>query len=381
LRDEAGYYVMGCGKFLDKFYGKRGPEGKHRIQEFGYSDGIRNRGKWASAGTVENDRDHVYRCYLLERDLLETHKKDFALRSGTHRDHFAATFPTPLPDEAYCDSWLAQNGLDLIESAPEDRPWHLMVSFIGPHDPLDVTHEMYEWYREDKAVDFPGPAPLGADDGFDGRTHNEIRRNYSAIVENIDHWVGRYLDRLRERDELENTLIVFSSDHGEMLGDHGQWKKHSPYQASAGVPMVVAGPGVEPRGRCEEPVTVLDAHATFLDYAGVTPGDIDSRSLRPFLTGETDAHREVVHSGLGPWRMVYDGRYKLISGYDPDDDNVDQVGEFVELDDEKQQMLLEERNDILFDLRTDPNETQNIIGDRPDIADELSEHLSSVAPS
>jgi len=93
LRDEAGYYVMGCGKFLDKFYGKRGPEGKHRIQEFGYSDGIRNRGKWASAGTVENDRDHVYRCYLLERDLLETHKKDFALRSGTHRDHFAATFP------------------------------------------------------------------------------------------------------------------------------------------------------------------------------------------------------------------------------------------------------------------------------------------------
>jgi arylsulfatase A-like enzyme len=61
LRDEAGYHVAGCGKFIDKFYGKRGPEGRHRIEEFGFSDGVRNRGKWASAGSVEDDREHVYR--------------------------------------------------------------------------------------------------------------------------------------------------------------------------------------------------------------------------------------------------------------------------------------------------------------------------------
>jgi choline-sulfatase len=383
LRDDAGYHVMGCGKVLDKFYGRRGPNGRHRIEEFGLSDGVRNRGKWASTNPVADNRDHVYRRALAEADRFEDHERDYDLRDATRRDHFAATFPTSLPDDLYCDSWLAQNGIDLIDDAPEEKPWFLEVSFVGPHDPMDVTREMFEWYRGDDSVEFPGPAPVGADDGFDGRTHNEIRRNYAAIVENIDRWVGRYLDRLEQRGELEDTLVIFTSDHGEMLGDHGRWKKHSPYQSSVGVPLVTAGPGIESRsGRCDEPVTTLDLYATILEYAGLDSGEVDSRSLGPLLRADASTRRECVRSGLGPWRMAFDGRYKLVTGYDPSPSEYDlslgdkeQVAEFHALDDEKQRTLREEREDILFDHATDPNETQNVADSNPDVVERLKAHL------
>jgi choline-sulfatase len=386
LRDEADYHVAGCGTFIDKFYGKRGPEGRHRIDEFGFSDGLRNRGKWASAGQVADDREHVYRRHLPENDLLETHKTDYDRRRVTRRDHFAATFPTAFPDDAYCDNWLAENGLDLIRDAPDDRPWHLEVSFVGPHDPLDVTEDMYGWYRDDP-FDFPGPQPLGPDDGFDGRTHNEIRRNYAAMVENVDRWVGRYLDHLEATNQLENTLIVFASDQGELLGDHGRWKKHSPYQSSVGVPFVISGPGVPAWGECREPVSLIDAHTTFLDYAGLDPGDVDSRSLRPFLEGESDSHREVVHSGLGPWRVVDDGRYKLVTGYQPDHNafprdrgDKDQVNAFFEADEEAQRENRAERDVLLFDRENDLHETQNVAEEHPDVVDRLAAELPEGTP-
>ncbi len=74
--------------------------------------------------------------------------------------------------------------------------------------------------------------------------HNEIRRNYGAMIENIDRQAGRFIQAVEARGELDNTLIVYSSDHGEMLGDHDRWGKSVPYQPSAGVPLVIAGPRV-----------------------------------------------------------------------------------------------------------------------------------------
>jgi arylsulfatase A-like enzyme len=94
------------------------------------------------------------------------------------------------------------------------------------------------------------------------------------------------------------------------------WGKTQPYQPSVGVPLIVAGPGVKPRAPTDVLVTTLDFTATFLDYAGVSrPDDMDSRSLRPFLEDRTQTHREFVCSALGQWRMAFDGRYKLITGF------------------------------------------------------------------
>jgi arylsulfatase A-like enzyme len=116
---------------------------------------------------------------------------------------------------------------------------------------------------------------------------------------------------VRERGELENTIVVYSSDHGEMLGDHDLWGKRSYYQPSVGVPFIAGGPGVRRGVKSEALVSLHDVAATFVDYAGATPPpEMDSRSLRPVLEGKSETHRERVTSAFEGWRMSFDGRIK-----------------------------------------------------------------------
>lgn len=165
-------------------------------------------------------------------------------------------------------------------------------------------------YRD---VDFPLP---NRSTQFTPRKHVEIRRNYAAMIENIDMWLGRLLDAVARRGELDNTLVVFTSDHGEMLGDHDLWMKRLPNQASVGVPLVIAGPGVRRGVSTGALASLIDLAATFVDYAGMTvPSGMDGRSLRPVLEGSSESHREFLLSGLDPWRCITDGRLKLIRGY------------------------------------------------------------------
>lgn len=144
-----------------------------------------------------------------------------------------------------------------IDDTPGDYPWHLFVSFVGPHNPFDPPTEYAERYR---GADMPEPVPPDEDDANKpewlrdkaagmakrGRTPEQIaeaRRQYSAACEQIDDEVGRIPDALDRRGTREYTYIIFASDHGEMLGDHGLYQKSVPYKASARVPLIVAGPG------------------------------------------------------------------------------------------------------------------------------------------
>jgi arylsulfatase A-like enzyme len=155
-----------------------------------------------------------------------------------------------------------------------------------------------------------------------------------------------FLDAVRQRGELDNTVVVFTSDHGEMLGDHDLWGKSCPFTPSVKVPLVVAAPGARPGLRSDALISLIDIAATFLDYAGVAKlPDMECRSLRPLLEGRTATHREVVRSALGPWRMVSDGRSKLITGFDVEG------------------AVPRSRPDAgpaLFDLHADPEENRNI---------------------
>jgi arylsulfatase A-like enzyme len=383
LRDDAGYHTLGAGKFLHGQAGDWGLDGKNRVGEFGYVDGVNSHGAGSGWQGTPGEPEDPYQSYLEAEGLAELHYEDFEDRQRGGPE-FTTTRPTPLPEPAYIDNWIPRTGLELLEDAPDDKPWHLQVSFAGPHDPVDVTEEMHDWYR-DPDVEFPTPVDPG--DELTREKHQEIRRNYAAMIENTDRWLGRYLDALEERGERENTLVVFSSDHGEMLGDHALWKKNSPRQPSIGVPLVVAGPGVADRDPVDAPATILDLHATFLDYAGVAREGIDSRSLRPVLRGDEDATRDVVVSSLNPWRVVFDGRYKLVTGYDTDPDveyprwkgDKDQFTAFLESD----RTLEEEQaahDPILWDLAADPDETENVADQHPETVERLAEHLPDVAP-
>lgn len=361
LRD-AGYHVMGCGKFdLHKPEPSWGVEGQHLLREWGFSAGIDSAGKWDAIRWGMEEPCDPYTAHLHTTGRAETHNDDFVKRReiGT----FAATFPTPLPEESYCDNWIAAQGLRLLREAPADRPWHLAVNFAGPHEPVDITKRMDGLYRD---VDFPQP---NRSTEFTPEKHVEIRRNYAAMIENIDAWLGQLLDAVEERGELENTLVVFSSDHGEMLGDHDLWMKRLPQQASVGIPLVVAGPGVREGASTAALVSLMDLAATFLDFAGVeTPGSMDSRSLRAVLDGSSDTHREFLMSGLDPWRCITDGRLKLIRGYAggkappggghpvyPEGDSAAEP--------------------MLFEIQEDPHENQNLASRFPSDVDRLTREL------
>ena len=308
LRD-GGYHVIGCGKFdLHKPEPSWGVEGRHLLAEWGFSDGIDSAGKWDAIRWGMEEPCDPYTYHLHANGQAETHHNDFLKRReiGT----FAATFPTPLAEEFYCDNWIGAQGMRLLQEAPKDKPWYLAVNFAGPHEPVDITRRMDELYR---GVDFPQP---DRSTEFTPEKHVEIRRNYAAMIENLDQWLGRFTDEIEARGELDNTIIVFSSDHGEMLGDHNLWMKNLPQQGSVGVPLVAAGPGIRQGVVSDALASVMDLAATFLDYGGVAaPEGMDSRSLRPVLEGASATHREFLLSGLDPWRCITDGRLKLVRGY------------------------------------------------------------------
>ena len=306
MRD-AGYHVMGCGKFdLHKAEYSWGPEGSHLLDEWGFDDGVDNEGKIDGVEAYRKGTPGPYLSFLQERGLAQAHVEDFRLRIPHE------TFPTSLKGGEYCDDWITQNALDLLTRAPGGTPWFLQVNWAGPHDPFDVTGEMHEWYRD---TEFSEPFNAG-NKPID---HVSIRRNYAAMIQNIDRGIARILDHPRVRAEIDRTVVVFASDHGEMLGDHGYYGKCTPHNGSVHVPLVVAGPGIKQGARVSEPYSILDLPGTFADLtqSGLA-ADKDSRSLRPALSGRQDPDRVVITALDVPanpdfqWRAAIDTHFKYI---------------------------------------------------------------------
>jgi len=348
LRD-AGYRVAGVGKFdLHKDNSDATKldwhlDGSRLLPEWGFTEGIDNEGKFdgSTSYRVNGEPRGPYLAFLHERGLAEAYVGEH----GSAKQHMGA-YTTCLPDEAYCDNWLSENGLRFLQAFPQGTPWHLVVNFTGPHNPMDVTASMRARWRD---VDFPPPHHNDEPDR-EGLLRN--RQNYAAMIENIDRQVGRFLEVVAERGELDNTVVVYSSDHGEMLGDHGRWGKSTWYTPSAGVPLIVRAPGAA-GGRVSDALVCLqDLAATFVDYAGATPmPEMEARSLRPLLEGTAarGMHREVAISGLGDWRLIVDGKHKLVV----------RAGE----------------PDLLFDLAEDPREDRDLASQRPDVAERLGSRL------
>lgn len=378
LRD-AGYRVASVGKVdLHKGTPEWHADGSSWLERWGFTDGSDSPGKHAGVSNRANGRPDPYIGYLEDRGLASIHCADLKARHN-----FTSTDPTPLPDEAYSDNWIAQNCIDVISSIPVGEPWFMQVNYTGPHEPMDVTKSMHDRWSD---VDFPLPnncqiatdatemiAPGSEVDRYttgklDKETHNKIRRNYASMIENIDTLNGRILDVIESRGELSNTLIVYSSDHGEMLGDHNDWEKFTYYHPSLCVPLVIRGPGVKAGASSLALTQLIDLTATFLDYARADPlPDADGMSLRPVLEGHVEQVNDYVFSGLenregGPipgsehklcnFDLVWDGRYKLVSS---------------KLDD----------GTMLFDLKNDPLEHENIADAKPDIVARLRNILDN----
>ena len=176
----------------------------------------------------------------------------------------------------------------------------------------------------------------------------ETRAQYYAAVSMIDEGVGALLDELDAQQESDNTLVVYTSDHGLNLGHHGIWGKGNGSQPlnmldeSIRVPLICKLPGIIPAGvRRDEFVTHCDLHLTLLDFAGALPddpSDFPGRSFRSILQGEEADWRDRYFGEYGPTRAIRDRHYKLVKRY--------AGGE-----------------NLLHDMLGDPRETVNLIDD------------------
>jgi choline-sulfatase len=236
------------------------------------------------------------------------------------------------------------------------RPFALCVGFYRPHTPFCAPADLASLYDDlDPEVDdLDENLPdfyqsLYRHFGFANRppTREEaVRaiRMYYAMVTGMDRRVGLICEALRAKGLWDNTLIIYSSDHGETLGRHGLWFKSNFYEESIRVPLIVRFPGGGRRGaRVKDPVSLLDLFPTFCEIAGVQPYNfLDGESLMPLITGkgigqDRSVFAEYADYGIHtPMRMIRKGRHKLIfaAGYDP----------------------------VLFDLVEDPRERANLAG-------------------
>jgi uncharacterized sulfatase len=199
-------------------------------------------------------------------------------------------------DEDQTDGKVASEAIRLLEEH-RDRPFFLAVGFYRPHVPCVAPKKWFDLYPLERIALPKEPAghlekiPAAAlavkppNYGLDEEKLRLMIRAYYASVSYMDAQVGRVLDALRRLGLEERTVVVFTSDHGWQLGEHGQWQKMTLFERSARVPLLVAAPGARGNGRaCPRTVELVDLYPTLADLAGLpAPSGLEGESLRPLL--------------------------------------------------------------------------------------------------
>jgi choline-sulfatase len=262
------------------------------------------------------------------------------------------------------------------EAGAADRPWVLFVSFATPHYPLTAPKEFADMYSPTDVVlpkqyglnERPRHPVLEAmrstfdvDDEFDEGTIRRALAAYYALCTFMDAQVGRVLKALDESGLAARTRVIYTSDHGDTLGEHGLWWKYSMYEGSAGVPFILAGPGVPQGTVVDTNVSHVDCFPTILENAGVAPRpedrDLPGRSLFTFVDSGAKPEARAVFGeyhaagSITGYFMIRGARFKLIEyvGFVPQ----------------------------LFDLGADPDE-QTDLAANADYADMLREMSSEL---
>ena len=273
-----------------------------------------------------------------------------------------------LPEELHGSAWVADRSIRYIKSqATRQRPFLLWTGFIHPHPPFDIPEGWAHLYDGKIPPHTSSKTPLSKlaeenkciADLPDEENVNRMRELYASAVSFMDYNLGRILKTLEEEGLKDNTLVVFVSDHGEMLGDLDTYQKFLPYEASCHIPMLLRWPGhIAPGSRRTDFTDLNDLLPTFLDAAGTTyPG-------REVLPGEsllTEAPKKdrsvqyVEHQhGSKRWCCLVGQRYKYVYSYGD--------------------------RDQLFDLQEDPEEQVDLLWGEPaadilPIRDEMKEKL------
>ena len=352
---DAGYQTHAIGKM--HFDGNHGYHAIEREEAWRDAPALRAQARKQGKEAIKCDYRQWFRQHHPDKDVDATGLGYTDHRGGRHFPYDDALHPT---------NWTAQRAIDFLETYKDAKPWLLKVSFKRPHPPFDPPKRLLDSYA---GVDFPMPqVGAWAEKEFGAMASSlekhpnaprgnvpeaEIRasrQTYYASITHVDEQVGRVLEALEKRGELENTLILFTADHGDMMGDQHLWRKTYAYEGSARVPMLVRWPerlastARARRGQVlDQPVELRDVLPTFLDAAGIEqPAEMDGSSLLRLIRGEVAGWRKRLDLEHGTcywrensWVALTDRRYKYI---------------YFTLTGKQQ----------LFDLKTDPHELRDL---------------------
>ena len=295
------------------------------------------------------DDKSAYGQHLRQLGLLDKVAADLKQRYLQWEFEPRASLVTP---EQYHDSFVTGLAAEFIKTQPKDKPFCLVVSLHSPHPPLDAPGEFATMYDPEKLT-LPGNVPekyLREGHALDHAETKKILSNYLGKISLADQCIGQLIEAMKARGTWDEALVIFTADHGEMMGSHGALTKGRFFEESARVPLVVRWPGHVKKGRTRAPAQMMDVYPTIVEAIGgeLSPGRF-AKSQLPVATGQKKTVRPVAISEIGnvaPLRMmVCDSRYKYWA---------------------------EEDRESLFDLEADPLE-MNDLATSPQHKDALSE--------
>jgi len=267
-----------------------------------------------------------------------------------------------MPKELTLTAFQAKQTIEAIERL-KDRPFSITCSFHFPHAPMLPPEPYYSMYPAKdmvppKSISDPmdnspyrtANGRLGNSEYADPEKIKYMISNYYGLIKEIDDWVGEILMTLDKHGLTENTLVIFTSDHGEMLGAHGLREKNVFYEESAHIPLIIRFPGeIKKNTTVNGHISTIDLFATILDYLKIKPHQSDGRSLRGLMEGTDSDHGNYVVTEWdyrgdieSNYMIVKDG-WKLIIPYSRESEVIN----------------------AMYNLHKDPHEMNNLLGKNP----------------
>jgi arylsulfatase len=295
-----------------------------------------------------------YTDYLDSHGLLDEYRDQIKSVFRLTPDHWCGK-TSVLPQERDLTSFLADEAVDWLKSRSTEKPFFLKLAFVQPHVPL-IDDPTWAAHYESADIDVSPLVPAARsnevwgsylsrlDEHSQAQTMNEefVRngiRHYLGMVSLVDQKIGHVLDTLEQLGQLDNTWIVYTSDHGEMLGEHRLWAKMNFYKGAVQVPLIIRPPGgIDPRTE-DALVELTDVTATLADIGGAAPPEGGhGETLLPALAGALPG-REFVQSRIGNFAGIRNERYRFTA----------QVKDATPCE--------------LFDLEKDPGEMNNLVNE------------------